>query len=201
MNEEPRKRSPFLTMLYFLVGLGAVLLLIGGIGLYMFLRTEEGQRILKLARQGSMLLAEAATAPGTDELRGIGCETALASPAGKIAELFRQIDPEGESGEVGEGFLSAGGLAAETPVVFCSQKPGQAGTPDCSSAARIYASALDPQPERFVVLMAPRRGDLAGCSGIYAPDGTRLADLPEAPPEAAPAARPDEAAPAGAGAS
>ena len=196
MNEPPSQRSPFLTMLYFLVGLGGVLLLIGGIGLYMFLRTEEGQRILKLAREGSMLLAEAATAPGTDELRSIGCETALAAPAGKLAELFRQIDPEGQGGEVGEGFLAAGGLAAETPVIFCSQKPGQAGTPDCSSAARIYASVLEPQPERFVVLVAPRRADLAGCSGIYAPDGTRVADLPEPPPEAKP--EPEQAEPAGA---
>jgi hypothetical protein len=195
MNPAPRQRSPFVTFLYFILGLGAVLLLVGGVGLYLFLRTDQGQRIVTLAREGGALLAEAATASGTVELRDIGCETALVVSAGKIVDLFRQLDPDGKAGEVGEGFLAVGGLAAETPVVFCSQKRGQAGTPDCTSAAKVYGSTQLPPPARFVVLMAPRQGDLAGCSGIFGPDGTRLADLPKpdapvAPEQASPAESP-----------
>jgi len=182
MNPAPRQRSPLLTFLYFLLGLGAVLAFVAGVGLYLFLRTEQGEKILTIARQGSALLAEATLAPGMDELRSIGCETALAVPAGKIVALFRQLEPEGRKGEVEEGFLSVGGLDADTPVIFCAQKSGQAGTPDCASAGKVYASVQATPPARFVVLMAPRRGDLAGCSGIYAPDGTRLADLPKVVP-------------------
>jgi hypothetical protein len=190
MNPAPNQRSPFVTFLYFMLGLGAVLLLVGGVGIYLFLRTEQGQRVLTIAREGGALLAEAAMAPGTGELRSIGCETALVVPAGKIVDLFRQLDPEGKAGEVGEGFLAVGGLAGDTPVVFCSQRRGQAGTPDCTSAAKVYASTQVPPPARFVVLMAPRQGDLAGCSGIFAPDGTRLGDLPKSPPPEAPAGSP-----------
>jgi hypothetical protein len=187
MNPAPRQRTPFATFLYFLLGLGAVLLLVGGVGVYLFLRTEQGRKMLTLAREGSALLAEAALASGTGELRGIGCETALVVPAGKIVELFRQLDPEGMTGEVGEGFLSVGAVAADTPVIFCSQRRGQAGRPDCTAAAKVYASTQTPPPDRFVVLMAPRQGDLAGCSGIFAPDGTRVGDLPKPEPRAAPA--------------
>jgi hypothetical protein len=194
MNPAPRPRSPFVTFLYFALGLGAVLLLVGGVGLYLFLRTDQGKKILTVAREGSALLAQAALAPGTGELRSIGCETALSVPAGKIVELFRQLDPEGKAGEVGAGFLAVGGLDAETPVIFCAQRAGQAGIPDCASAAKVYASVQLPPPARFVVLMAPRRGDLAGCSGIYAPDGTRVADLPK-PPEKEPAPSPPQERP------
>ncbi len=190
MDPAPRQRSPVATFLYFVLGLGAVVGLVGGVGLYLFLRTEQGQKILTVARQGSALLSEAALAPGTSELRSIGCETALAVPAGKIADLFRQLEPAGRTSEIEERFLSVGGLDADTPVVFCAQRRGQAGTPDCASAAKVYASVLAPPPARFVVLMAPRRGDLAGCSGVYAPDGTRLADLPTAAPESPPSPAP-----------
>lgn len=189
---EERQRSPFVTFLYFLLGLAAVLLLVGGVGIYLFLRTEKGQKILTLAREGTAILAEAATAPGTSALRDIGCETALAVQAGKIMELFRQLEPASFGDELGGGFLAAGGLDPETPVVFCSQR--KPGTPDCSAAAKVYASAVPQPPQRFVVLMAPREGDLAGCSGIFGPDGTRLADLPELP--AGPGAKPAEEAPA-----
>jgi len=182
MNPAPRQRSPFVTFLYFLLGLGGVLLLVGGVGLYLFFRTEQGKKMVTIFREGTALLAEATLAPGTGELRGIGCETALVVPAGKIVDLFRQLDPEGKTGDVGEGFLGVAGLPVETPVVFCVQKRGQAGTPDCASAAKVYASVLSPPPERFAVLMVPRNNDLAGCSGVYAPDGTRLTELPKPPP-------------------
>ncbi len=194
MQPAPKQRSPFVTFLYFLLGLGAVVLLVGGVGLYLFFRTERGQQVLTLAREGTALLAEAAMAPGTGELRGAGCETALAIPAGKIVDLFRQLGADTGAGEIGEGVLSAGDLSAETPVVFCAQK--QPGVPDCSVAARVYASVVSPAPDRFVVLMAPRQGDLAGCSGIFAPDGTRLGDLPDpTPADGEGPGAPDEAMP------
>lgn len=194
MTPEARQRSPFVTLLYFLLGLMFVVALVGGVGLYLFLRTDQGKKILEVARQGSALLSEAAVAPGTSELREIGCETALVVPAGKIVELFGQLEPQVRMGELERGFVSVGRLSAGTPVVFCAQKRGQAGTPDCASAARAYASAVKPPPERFAILMTPRRGDLAGCSGIYAPDGARVADLPNPdssdPPAAAASAAP-----------
>lgn len=192
MDPAKRPRSAFLTLLYFLLGAFAVVALVGGVGLYLFLRTGEGKRLLAIAKEGSALISEAALAPGADELRGIGCETALALPAGRILDLLRQIGPESRTDAIEESFVSAGGLAPETPVVFCAQRRGHAGTPDCASAAKVYASAVTPPPSRFVVLMAPRPGDLAGCSGIYAPDGSRLADLPK-PGELSP--RPQPASP------
>ncbi|CAG0961026.1 hypothetical protein MYXO_00760 [Myxococcaceae bacterium] len=183
-----RSRSPIVTLVYFVLGLGAVLLLLGGVGMFLFLRTEQGQKILTLAREGRALLAEASSAPGTTELRDVGCEAALVLPAGKIADLLRQLEPAARSDEIGAGFLSAGSLPAETPVVFCSQR--QPGVPDCSAAARIYSAALAQPPERFVVLMAPRQGALAGCSGVFGADGTRVEDLPplraDGTPQAAP---------------
>ena len=177
MNPAPRQRSAFLTLLYFLLGAFAVVALVGGVGLYLFLRTGEGQKLLAIAKEGSALLSEAALAPGTGELRSIGCDSALALPAGRILDLLRQIGPEARTAAIEEGFVSAGGLDPAMPVVFCAQQ--RPGTPDCVSAAKIYASAVAPPPARFVVLMAPRPGNLAGCSGVYGPDGSRLADLPK----------------------
>lgn len=179
-----RQRSPFLTFLYFLLGLGAVLLLVGGVGVYLFLRTPQGQKILTLAREGTAILAEAAMAPGTSELRDAGCETALAVPAGKLGDLVRQLEIAARGDALGLAFLSAGALDPGTTVVFCSQR--EPGTPDCAAAARIYASAAADVPERFAVLMAPRPNALAGCSGIFAADGTRIGELPEVPDTEAP---------------
>jgi len=195
--QEPRQRSGFLTFLYLLLGLGAVLALVGGIALYVFFRSEQGQRVLELAREGSELLIEASQAPGTDELRGAGCEQALVARAGRILDLVRRFDPEGAAfGDGGEA-MDLGSLEGETPVVVCTQKAGSAGTPDCETAARLYASAQAAQPDRFVVLMVTRQESLAGCSGIYGPDGTRLADLPQASEEAPEAGSADEAPGAG----
>lgn len=200
-----KKRSGFLTFLYFFLGLGAVLVLVGGVAAFLFLRSEQGRRMLALARETGELLVEASQAPGMEDLRGAGCEQALAAPAGRVVELLDRFDPEGGLLAEGRSMLGVSGLGDGTPVVLCMQRPGQAGTPDCETAARLYAAAQAAPPERFVVLMVPRRGHLAGCSGVYAPDGTRVGDLPEPPeepaapaPGEAPTAEPPEA-PAGAG--
>jgi hypothetical protein len=80
----PKERSGCLVALYVVLGLGVLLIVIAGIGSWLFLRSEEGQRVLEAARQGVEWAEDAAQAPGTAELRESGCETAMVTRFGQI---------------------------------------------------------------------------------------------------------------------
>ena len=80
--------------LYVLFGIGLFGVVVGGIGIWAFLQTEEGQQIMQVAKDGAEWMVVASQAPGTEELRETGCEVALVSDAGSAMDIFTSFIPE-----------------------------------------------------------------------------------------------------------
>ena len=164
----PKQRSGCLLALYIMLGIGATLLVVTGIGIFLFARSEQGQKLIKVASEGISLARDAAQAPGTNELRAAGCSQAMVMPTARMIELLGEISPDARK-ELPETF-NVGTL------VLCQLDSSGDTGPDCDQVARIYADAAPNAPERFGVMVQPRQGQ-AKCEGSYGRDGTFLGSL------------------------
>jgi hypothetical protein len=159
--------------LYVVLGLGVLLIVIAGIGSWLFLRSEEGQRVLEAARQGVEWAEDAAQAPGTAELRESGCETAMVTRFGQMLDLAAEFLPE----ETRDG-IEENPLAEET-LVLCLLGVFSDAEADCGEVARVYGASVPDAPERFVVVVQKQGRSQQQCQGFFAPDGRFLGELGE----------------------
>src|SRR5688572_27760584 len=88
------QRSGCLTVLYVVLGLFALMGVTFGVGTCMFVRSETGQKVIKTAREGISVVRDAATAPGTQELRDRGCELAFVMAFNRMFDVLKEIAPE-----------------------------------------------------------------------------------------------------------
>jgi len=177
-SQPPRKeRSGCLLALYIVLGVGAVLLVVTVVGLFLFARSETGQRLITTAREGITLAQEAQRAPGTDALRAAGCSQAMVMPMGRMLELVGEVAPQA-SAEI----RGASELRDDT-FVFCELDTETHPDLECSDIARIYGEAVPNAPERFGVAIQPERGRETKCSGSYGRDGTLIEPLEDDPPQ------------------
>ncbi len=174
----PPKRSGCMLAVYVLFGVGIFVLVAGGIATWLFLQTEQGQKIVEVVKQGAEWMTEASQAPGTAELRDAGCEMALVSEMSKAFDLFMTLVPnEEQKNEVLEQMEAAGNLQ-ERLLVMCTLPRIGLAAPDCGGLARTYGEAVPTAPESFFLVVIRQGDDAPSCQGIYAADGTLL-ETPE----------------------
>ena len=164
----PKSRSGCLLALYIVLGIGAVLVVVTGIAIFLFARSERGQKLISGISEGISLVREASQAPGTDALRAAGCTQAMVMPTAKMIELVSEIAPQARE-EVPE-------LPGDGTLVLCQPASMDTG-PDCAEVARIYAGAAPNAPEQFAVMVQAQRGGKTKCQGSYARDGSFLGPL------------------------
>lgn len=174
MSEMPsqtaeRKRPAYLTVLYVVIGLLAFFLVTAGIGIWMFLRSETGQKIVSSVGRGITLMQEASKAPGTDQLRERGCSQAMVIPFDRMMEVVKEFAPEAEKEFKREDMPGVG------TMVVCQVSGSENTAPTCDDVARVYATAVGQAPERFGVSVQRSRG--AACEGTYARDGSFIEAL------------------------
>jgi hypothetical protein len=166
-----RKRPAYLIVIYVVLGLVGFFLVTGGIGIWLFLRSETGQKIVSTVGKSVTLMQQAATAPGTQELRAGGCSNAMVLPMGKMAEIVR-----GLSEDAARDLESSSKLPGDGTVVMCQVNVASASNaPSCAEVARIYAAAVPQAPERFGVTVQSR--NKSACDGVYTRDGTLIEAL------------------------
>jgi hypothetical protein len=157
--------------LYVVLGLGALLIVLTGIATWLFVRSEEGQRVLEAAREGVALAEAAGQAPGTEQLRESGCETAMVTTFGQMFDLAAEFLPAEQRGEIEESPL------ADETLVLCMLGVFSDAAPDCGDVARVYGAAVPDPPERFVVVVEKQGLSQGQCQGFFAPDGRFLGKL------------------------
>jgi hypothetical protein len=167
----PKERSGCLVALYVVLGLGVLLIVAGAIASWLFLRSEQGQRVLGAARQGVEWAEEAARAPGTAELRESGCEMAMVTTFGQMLDLAAEFFPEETRDQIEEN------PHAEETLVLCLLGVFSDAAGDCSEVARVYGAAVPDAPERFVVMVQKQGHSQGQCEGFFAPDGRFLGEL------------------------
>jgi hypothetical protein len=144
-------------------GVVALFVAIGGFGVYHFSQTKEGKAIFGAVGDFTRLIQESQNAPGTKEVRALGCTTAMAMDIDKWGSVFQAFDASVPAGEF-------------SMMVVCQTSHNPA--PTCDDVARTYLSAAGP-PARDLAVQVTRGGGNSGslCSTLYKPDGTRLRDL------------------------
>ncbi len=177
--DEPRsKRSGCMVALYILFGLGLLVVVGGGAAIYLFLQTEEGQRLAQGVKRGAEWVAVASQAPGTAELREAGCEAAMVSEAGEALDIIlTTVFPEQEKRDEARAQLeSEAGQANldELLLVICTLPRFTTEQPGCDELARTYTNAVDRTPDSFYVMVMQQGQNEPSCQGIYSPGGQLL---------------------------
>src|SRR5687767_13485706 len=101
----PPKKSNRGCLIAFLVAAGLVTLLVaaGAVVAYRFAQSPEGQEAMALLKETTSMAADAMKAPGTKELRELGCDTALVMDMARLGAFAKQMG-EAEVEQVGESF-------------------------------------------------------------------------------------------------
>ena len=169
-----RSRTPN-TALWVILGVFGALWVVFCGGLVAFLNTETGSKSWETAKRGGQMLIDASNAPGAEEVRALGCETAFVidlADAALVAEPWVQDDVDPEALRTVEGRM-----------VIC-----QAGTfddpPTCEAVARAYASGAPDAPLEVMVQVTAGSGSVRSCEGLYDRQGNPLRPLGGAAPSA-----------------
>ena len=144
------------------------LILLGGLlaafFVYRFVSSPDGQKIVSAVTSGAALASEAASAPGTKELRGIGCTNAAVFDAAKVEAIARTF---GDAG-------APEGLPGERLAIVCEVRRG--GTaPTCDQVATTYLGAIGGRAAGpFQVTVGVANGGEPGCEERYSAEGKRV---------------------------
>ena len=130
-----------------------------------FILSPTGRRITGAIFEFGGSAIDAMNAPGTDELRAIGCDPVMVWTVG---ELMDSVGGVVEDARVDWSETSA---TPDTVLVQCRVRVPLVGNPTCEDVARTFGSS-GAAPARFVVMH--QRPGRERCGGYYAPDGTRL---------------------------
>ena len=134
-SQAPKKsRSGCLLALYIALGLGAVMIVMTGIGIWLFLRSEIGQKVVDVASDGFALVREANQAPGTEALRAAGCSQAMVIPTSKVLKLVGEFAPDARR-ELPESF-------ADGTLVMCQLNTRDGEGPDCARSPECTRAPL-----------------------------------------------------------
>lgn len=160
--EKRRARRGCLVVLGVLAALAVVAALAIAFFAWRFLRTPDGKRLLAGVEAAQAAAAEGLVAPGTEELRALGCQQAIVTNTERIAVAI--------SGTEGRSSRSPTDL---TLVVVCSASL-LGGAPSCDDVARTYVAALGGRAAGpFAVVVNGLGG--ARCQDVYDATGAKRA--------------------------
>lgn len=141
--------------------------LVGGIvlyGAYKLSTNKDVQHVMSAIGEAAELATEAQAAPGTNELRAIGCEQAMALDAAKMQKLM---------GSFMDGGAPPPSAASDVDrIVMCQVGYGTA--PTCDDAAKAYAKGASAHGKFMLTVQVSKR---TTCSGIYGTGGALVTPL------------------------
>lgn len=185
---ERKKKSGFVILIYVMAAAAALVILVGGIVLVitgikaaLFFGGEDGQKMIEGIKETYEIAMEAQEAPGTDELRAAGCDTAsvmrLDEMMGAVSNFVGEEDRE-EIEAISD---------MEVTMVICQVSFGDDPPLECDEIARVYGAAVPEAPEELMI-QSQKAGRIKDhCVGVYAPDGTFLREIDAQTFEPAPA--------------
>lgn len=174
-GQPPKKKRSTLTIVLSIIGGGLLLLaIVVGIGIYLVLSSPKGRAIVGVMGDAVKISAKAKKAPGTKELRAMGCKDAMVVDLADFAKMAEYFDAGAafSSGEDGFG-----------EMVVCSVNPW--GTPpSCERVANTYVGAVGTRSKPFIVSVQ-QTGSKKACTGLYDGSATEMTgsgdDVPSMP--------------------
>jgi hypothetical protein len=136
--------------------------LVAGFFAYRFVSSPDGQKVVSAVTSGAALVAESSNAPGTKELRALGCDNAMVIDAAKMQAIAQT-------------FGDAGRVTADARLeIACQVSRGSSG-PTCDQVAGAYVAAVGGQAVAPFEVVVGANGGKPECTVRYAEDGKRLA--------------------------
>jgi hypothetical protein len=131
----PRRKGPHAcTVIAGLLAAG--LLLVGGLvayGIHRVYQDPQLRNVAEAVEEGVDIMVEARTAPGTDELRELGCDEALVLDVDRMRKLMNRFD------------AGVPPVQADEPKLWVTCQVGSFGAaPSCKRAALTFAGAARP---------------------------------------------------------
>jgi hypothetical protein len=149
-----------------LIALGivaAVLLLLAvivGVVIYRAASSPEGRKVLGMVRDGARVVGEATTAPGTKELRGIGCEAAMVMDLQAMMRVFGADGGTPAAGEQLDRFVICSvGMVAKAPT--------------CDQVAETYVGAVGQGKGSFQAMVQRQGRNRPACATCYDAAGAK----------------------------
>lgn len=175
-----RKKSGLVILVYVMAAAAALVILVGGIVLVitgvkaaLFFGSEDGQRMVDGIKETVEIAKAAQEAPGTEELRAAGCDTASVMDLGEMMGAVSNFVGEEDQKELEEIAES------QTTMVICQVNFGSKEPLECDEIARIYGAAVPDAPPE-IMIQSQKAGRVKDhCVGVYTPDGTFISDVDE----------------------
>jgi hypothetical protein len=161
----PPKKSGGKGCLIALAVVGGIVLLVGAVGaffVYRFANSPDGKKIVSAVASGASLVATAATAPGTNELRALGCKTAMVFDAADLEAIANTLG-DGGTAQIAHG---------ERLAVACATGRG-ATAPTCDQVAAAYIAAVGRATGPLTVRVGAN-GESPTCEEMYSATGDRI---------------------------
>jgi hypothetical protein len=169
-NADTPKKAPVSPILIIFLGLTflIVAIIVGGIIFYK--NCEQCQKAVAGIAKGGTAIVEGMNAPGTAEMRALGCDQAMAVKMEVFQKMFAPL--AGEEKIFDDNILSMN-------MLLCKKETFAAITgPECGDVIRAWASGAGEQSRNeALVLVQGRSGNNRYCQGIYALDGTLVQDM------------------------
>lgn len=135
----PKKKSNGLATLFVIIGVGLVVLgIVGGFGAYLVLSSAKGRAMVGAMGEAVKISAKASKAPGTKELRALGCSEAMVMRVEDVEKLAGRFE-RGPTEEASFG-----------ETVVCVARPW-GSAPSGERVAKTYVGAVGPRPKPFFV--------------------------------------------------
>ncbi len=144
---------------------GGVLLLLAilvGVVVHRAATSPEGRKVLGMVRDTARVVGESASAPGTKELRDLGCESAMVMDLNSWLKVFAaDAGPPKSTGQLELFVICAAGMF-KTP-------------PSCEQVAQTYVRAVGSARGPFQVMVQKQGRNKPVCAVCYDQSGARQA--------------------------
>jgi hypothetical protein len=132
-------------------------LVVGGLGLLAIIAFVVVVAII--AKKAVGLAQEGMNAPGSAEIRALGCDVGMVTDVSKVGAMF--------------GLDAGSGPGAAQAIVVCQMTSPQKAAPTCKEVAQTYVKAATP-PGKFTVQVRANGRSQPYCQEIYNEKGVLL---------------------------
>jgi hypothetical protein len=158
----PQKKGMSGCMIAFIIVsvIGVVTGIVVGIAIYLVVTSSAGKTAIKLVGEGTQLAQKGLNAPGTTELRSLGCEQAMVLDMKDVGSMMNDVFDAG---------VAAGGDAGSLDglMVTCTLSM-RAAPVACNDVARTYVTAVGGTASAQFTVTVKRQGDSrALCESTY----------------------------------
>lgn len=175
VRTSPHSEKSGIPLVFKIMGILMIIMILLVVMAVSFYQNCDGcKKFASLAMDGFQEIQAAMVAPGTDEMRALGCTEAMALDMKKFEAFIEAFDNDGEPTEEKDPFL-------ETTMVFCKRDSAFTPTgPECDDLVAAYISGAQPlEEEELAVVVQGQNSQSRYCGAIYSGAGEYLRKLEE----------------------